>query len=91
MESPLEFEWDDEKASINEAKHGVPFAYATRVFLDDRRVDFDATRQADGESRRKVVGAIAGRVYCVVYTLRGGVCRIISARRANGKESKAYG
>lgn len=88
---PHEFEWDDAKASVNEAKHAVPFIYATRVFLDDNRVDFDATRQADGESRRKVVGAIAGRVYCVVYTLRGGVCRIISARRANGKESKAYG
>ena len=91
METPHEFEWDDEKASANEAKHGVPFIYATRVFLDDNRVDFDASRNADGESRRKTVGTIAGRLYCVVYTMRGRMCRIISARRANGKESKAYG
>lgn len=91
MNSPDEFEWDDEKAASNEAKHGVPFAYAARVFLDDGRVDFDTSRSLDGEDRRKVVGKIEGRLYCVVYTLRGRVRRLISARRANTKESKAYG
>jgi uncharacterized DUF497 family protein len=34
---------------------------------------------------------IEGRLYCVVYTMRDSVCRIISARRANAKETKAYG
>lgn len=91
MNSPDEFEWDDEKAASNEAKHGVPFAYAARVFLDDGRVDFDTSRSLDGEDRRKVVGKIEGRLYCVVYTLRGRVRRLISTRRANTKESKAYG
>jgi uncharacterized DUF497 family protein len=28
----IAFEWDDAKAQSNLAKHGVPFAYATRVF-----------------------------------------------------------
>lgn len=91
MTAPDEFEWSEEKAASNEAKHGVPFDYAMRVFLDDGRVDLDASRAADGEARRKAVGRIEGRIYCVVYTLRGRVRRIISARRANGKESKAYG
>lgn len=91
MNSPDEFEWDDEKAASNEAKHGVPFAYAARVFLDDGRVDFDTSRSLDGEDRRKVVGKVEGRLYCVVYTLHGRVRRLISARRANTKESKAYG
>jgi len=34
VELPREFEWDDVKAAANEAKHGVPFAFAARVFLD---------------------------------------------------------
>ena len=91
MTSPNEFDWDDAKAASNEAKHGVPFDYAARVFLDEARVDIDASRSADGEDRRKAIGAIERRLYCVVYTMRGSICRIISARRANAKETKAYG
>jgi uncharacterized DUF497 family protein len=91
MGPPADFDWSDEKAASNEVKHGVPFDYATRVFLDDGYVDFDASRGPDGEERRKAIGEIEGRLYCVVYTPRGDVCRIISARRANAKERKAYG
>lgn len=88
---PREFEWDDAKASSNLVKHGVPFAYATRVFLDDGIVDFDVSRAVDGESRRKVVGAIEGRLFAVVYTRRAGRIRMISARRCNASEEKRYG
>jgi uncharacterized DUF497 family protein len=34
---------------------------------------------------------MTGLLYVVVYTPRGGVRRIISARRANAMERKAYG
>lgn len=85
------FDWDDAKAASNLAKHGVPFDYAARVFLDEAVVDFDASRQADGEARRKAVGRIEGRVFTVVYVRRGETIRIISARRANAAERKAYG
>ena len=30
----MAFEWDDAKATANEAKHGVPFEYTASVFLD---------------------------------------------------------
>ena len=30
----MTFEWDERKAGRNLAKHGVPFEYAARVFLD---------------------------------------------------------
>ena len=85
------FEWDDAKAASNLAKHGVPFDYATRVFLDEAVVDFDASREADGEARRKAIALIEGRVFTVVYVQRGEAIRIISARRANATERKAYG
>ncbi len=91
MTSRAEFEWDDAKASSNLAKHGVPFSYAARVFLDDRSVDFDVSRTADGETRRKVVGAIEGRLFSVVYVRRVGRIRLISARRCNAKEAQRYG
>ena len=91
MTTRTEFEWDDAKASSNLAKHGVPFSYAARVFLDDRSVDFDVSRTADGETRRKVVGAIEERLFSVVYVRRVGRIRLISARRCNAKEAQRYG
>ncbi len=88
---PPAFDWDDTKAASNLAKHGVPFDYAARVFLDAAVVDFDASRAADGEARRKAVGRIEGRIFTVVYAQRGDTIRIISARRANAVERKVYG
>jgi hypothetical protein len=40
-----EFEWDDAKARANLAKHGVPFDYAARAFLDPGMIEFDASRE----------------------------------------------
>jgi uncharacterized protein len=91
MTSGRAFEWDDGKAASNLAKHGVPFDYAARVFLDAQLVTFDVSRAGDQETRRKAVGVIDGRLFVVVYTDRAGTCRIISARRANAMEQKAYG
>ena len=91
MDIREEFEWDEAKANGNLAKHGVPFSYATRVFLDDELIDIDVSRTADGESRRKIVGVIEGRLYSVVYTRRAGRIRLISARRCNATEEKHYG
>ena len=49
-----------------------------------------AARQ-NGERRRKAVGRIEGRVFTVVYVRRSETIRIISARRANTAERRAYG
>ena len=88
---PTDFEWDDAKAEANLAKHGIPFDEAAAVFVDPLCIVIDATRASDGEERQKVIGTIAGRVFTVVFVTRGDVCRIISARRANAKEERAYG
>ena len=86
----MEFEWDSDKAQANIAKHGLPFDYATRV-QDDDVVLVDTTRAEDGEARTKAIGVIEGTIYTVVYTMRGDARRIISARRANKSEERAYG
>jgi uncharacterized protein len=91
MPESREFEWDDAKALNNRAKHGIGFEYGTNVFLDPNRLDLDASRTEDRETRRKTIGLIEGRLFTVVYTVRGRSTRIISARRSNTMESKMYG
>lgn len=85
-----QFEWDDEKAADNFAKHGITFESATRVFLDSEAVYIDASHPEDGEERYKVIGVIEGRLYVAVYTIRGETYRLISARRTNRKEEKLW-
>jgi uncharacterized protein len=87
----MQFEWDDAKAQSNLAKHGMRFDVAIRVFDDPHQWRGDVSRPQDAESRLKTVGVIEGRLITVVYTLRSGAIRIISARRANVKESRSYG
>jgi uncharacterized DUF497 family protein len=84
------YEWDEAKAESNLRKHGVPFEYAVRVFADPDRVEFDASRPHDDEPRCKCVGRIEGKTFVVVFTKRGRLLRIISARRANTKEDRSY-
>jgi uncharacterized DUF497 family protein len=91
MEAERAFDWDEAKARSNLAKHGVPFPYAVRVFLDPNMVDFDARREGDMEARRKAVGLIEGKLYVVVYADREGLRRVISAQRTNATEQRAYG
>jgi uncharacterized protein len=85
-----EFQWDRAKAVSNLQKHGVPFEYATRVFLDQRRQDGVDRRHTYGEERRITVGSIEGRVYVVAYTRRRAAIRLISARKANVRETQQY-
>lgn len=86
----MEYEWDERKARQNIAKHGVPFGYATRVFLDFDRLDTEDTRRDYGEQRRLTLGKIEGRLCVVAYTMRGQIIRLISARKANTREWRKY-
>ena len=87
----MRFAWNPEKAERTLAERGLSFEFALRVFLDPKHIDFDVTRPEQGEERRKVVGTIDGRLYTVVYTMRGDVTWLISARRANKAEVRKYG
>ena len=84
------FEWDSTKVESNEAKHSVSFSFATRAFDDRNRLTVIDTRNEYGEVRYVTVARIEQRVYILVYTMRGSVIRLISARKANSKEVKRY-
>ena len=85
----MEFEWDPAKAASNLAKHGIEFTAAVEVF-DDPDVYITPDPRPYGEARFQAIGIVKGELALVVYTLRAGVYRIISARKANRRERKTY-
>jgi uncharacterized DUF497 family protein len=87
----ISFEWDDAKAEANWLKHRVTFDFAMEIFGDEQVVILGTSRERDGEDREKAVGFVDGKLYTAVFHRRGRVIRIISARRANAPEERAYG
>ena len=84
------FEWDNNKAELNQAKHRVSFEFATRAFDDAQRVTAIDHRQDYGEPRYITLAKIGNRVYVVAFTIRSSVIRLVSARKANTREVKRY-
>jgi uncharacterized protein len=84
------FEWDDGKALENYVKHGVSFQAATRIFRDPFAIERVDDREDYGEERFAITGIVDGRVLVVVYTLRNGKMRLISARGAEPHERRQY-
>jgi uncharacterized DUF497 family protein len=85
----MSFEWDHNKATINLDKHGIDFADAATVFDDSNAVTIDDSDH--NEERFVTIGMDAyGRILVVVYTWRGDVIRIISARKSTKHELKQY-
>ena len=85
----MEFEWDEGKRQSNLKKHGVDFIDACRIFYGCI-VEYDDTRYNYGEQRFITIGEPNGRILTVVYTWRGEVRRLISARSATKNELRAY-
>ena len=85
----MEFEWDPAKAASNLGKHGVDFPTATRAF-DDPNIRLSLDPRPRGERRYRAIGSVSGVVFFVSYTMRGEICRIISARRASRRERQSY-
>jgi len=78
------------QAAWNLAKHGGPFEYPIRVFLDPRRLDVEDTRRDYGEERRLSLGRIESRLIASAYTPRNQFVRVISARKAGAREQRKY-
>ncbi len=54
-------------------------------------IEFDVSREADGEARFKRVCEFHGKFVTIVFTRRAAIVRIISVRRANEAEERRYG
>lgn len=86
----LNFEWDEQKATSNLAKHGISFVDASAVFDDPFALDTEERSINYGEVRRRIIGLGQGRFLTVIYTERGDMIRLISARKATRPERREY-
>ncbi|MCC7015818.1 MAG: BrnT family toxin [Rhodospirillales bacterium] len=81
--------FDPGKDANNREKHGVSLAFGAEVLADAGRLDVLDVRVAH-EERFVSYGMVGKRVWVCVFTVRDGVHRIISVRKANGRETKRY-
>jgi len=81
--------FDPTKCEANWQKHGISLTLAESIDWsevwcapDDRR-DYRELREIG-------YAQMDGQLYCVVFTQRGDMFRVISLRRANSREVKRY-
>jgi len=85
----MELAWDEAKRRTNYAKHGLDFRDAEKVFQGITLTAED-NRQDYGEKRFISLGLLEDMVVVVVHTERSDKTGIISMRKANQRERKAY-
>ncbi|NSZ17357.1 BrnT family toxin [Agrobacterium vitis] len=82
-----EFDWDEAKRISNLRKHNIDFEDVV-IALNEPRIEYPSNRGE--EYRTLAICPESGRLIAVVYTMRGRVCRIISARAARANERREY-
>jgi uncharacterized protein len=82
------FEWDENKRTINLSKHGIDFVDSVYIFQDPDRIEMESVQNE--EIRYQTIGTVHHVVLLIVYVYRDGKRRIISARRASKKERDVY-
>ena len=90
--SELYFEWDSDKSVSNLKKHGISFEEAKTVFSDHyARLIADPDHSQDEERFILLGTSIESNLLIVCHCIRDKESvRIISARKADKKERKAY-
>jgi len=87
----LKFEWNANKANLNEKKHGVSFEEASSVLSDLLSITINDPLHRENEERWVTIGqSNKRRTLVVVHTERGDAIRLISARLANTHEQNRY-
>ncbi len=87
----MDFEWDPEKARLNEDNHGVSFFEAREAFHDDLSSTARDPDHSEDEDRYLIFGQTEnGRHIVVSYTEREDRIRLISAREMTPRERRAY-
>lgn len=91
----MKFEWDEIKNQTNISEHeGVSFDNAIKVFEDIWAIDEDDSDHSTDENRFTIIGLAEMQILRVTYTALSEeteeVIRIISARKAKGKDKRNY-
>jgi uncharacterized DUF497 family protein len=85
----MEIEYLPSKRDATLAERGLDMARAPEIF-DGATLTVEDDRQDYGETRQITIGFLDARMVVIVWTQRGTARRIISLRKANEREQKAY-
>ncbi|MHB1055988.1 MAG: BrnT family toxin [Thermoleophilia bacterium] len=85
------FQWDKGNLLKNWEKHEVSASECEQIFFNQPLVVAEDKKHSVKEARFFALGLIdAGRFLFIVFTVRGILIRVISARNMNSKERKVY-
>jgi uncharacterized protein len=87
----MHFVWDQSKHYRNQQKHKISFEEAATVWTDPLALIAPDPEHSSNEEREWIIGESYQRqLLVVVYTMRGEIIRIISARPATKRECQRY-
>jgi uncharacterized DUF497 family protein len=91
FENIVGFQWDEGNADKNRVLHNVENWECEQIFFNDPLLVLDDPRHSSAETRWAALGRTdAGRLLAVIFTKRGKLIRVISARDMNRKERRFY-
>ncbi len=86
------FEWDDGDSEKNWVTHGVACGEAEEAFFNVPLILAPDRKHSKVEDRYYGLGVTnVGRALFVVFTIRGDLVRVISARDMSREERRIYG
>ena len=86
----VQFQWGSDKADSNWYKHKVTFESACEIFFDPFLHALEE-EEVEGELRGSVIGLTANwQILYVVYSFRGDIIRLISARTVTRTDRLKY-
>lgn len=97
MKKRTDFEWDSDKDTFNQEKHGVSFALAQLAFLGHNRVILEDLGYSKNEKRFYCLGRVSDGIMTVRFTHRKNKIRIIGAgywrkgKKIYEKQNKIHG
>ena len=85
----MRFTWSERKRAVNLKEHGLDFMDAPRVF-EGLTFTYEDDRFAYGEQRFITLGLLAGVPVSIAHTEADDEIRIISFRKATGREARRF-
>src|ERR1019366_9443876 len=83
------FDWDDGNRLKNESKHNVTAVECEQVFFNEPLAILEGAARSDTEQRHAVLGRTdEDRLLTIIFTIRGSLLRVISARDMSRRERK---
>lgn len=88
---PISFDWDKGNIDKNFKKHNIRDRESEEPFFNKRRYVFEDKKHSVKEKRYGLFGKTnKGRLLAIVFTMRKGKTRIITARDISRRERRSY-